>query len=134
MVSWSQDTSYPHVTSVQEISRSFIPIIVLLCSTIVRIDIPSGVKTFRQDIVLDPGRAVDGTIVDPEGKPVPGVRVYGLENLGGWTDRPLADSTFRVVALPATTVDANGEIPPVRSLSSCTCRAACRAGSDLKGY
>jgi len=35
-----------------------------------RIDIPAGARTFHQDIVLDPGRAVERTIVDPEGKPI----------------------------------------------------------------
>ncbi len=115
LVVGSAELSYPGI-SVGEIFRSFVPMIGLMPQTISRLDIPAGARTFHQDIVLDPGRTVEGTILDPEGKPLPGVQVYGLENLGGWSERPGADSTFQVVALPSPTLDAKAQPQPARSL------------------
>ncbi len=115
VVSGTRGHSYPEMTYVREFFQSFIPAIGF-AESIVKIDIPSGAKTFQQDIVLDPGRTLDGTIVDPEGKPVSGALVYGLEHLGGWTHQPLAGPTFRVLAITHAPTAAKGQAQPLRSL------------------
>jgi hypothetical protein len=33
---------------------------------------------------LDPGRSLKGTVLDPDGKPLDGVRVDGVKDMGGW--------------------------------------------------
>jgi hypothetical protein len=42
-------------------------------------------KPITQDIYLEPARAVRGTILDPDGKPLTGVRVRGLDDDWDWS-------------------------------------------------
>jgi hypothetical protein len=78
------------------------------------LDIPPDAQSYRRDIALDPGRAIEGSVVDPEGKPLDGVQVYGLTNLGSW--QSLVGSTFRVVALVPAEDDTKEKPWPARSL------------------
>ncbi len=81
-----------------DISQGFVPIVQGWHQALVDIDVPGDAKTFSKDIRLDPGREVEGTVVDPEGKPLEGAEVYGLSNMGYWENLPRS-STFKVVAL-----------------------------------
>jgi RNA polymerase sigma factor (sigma-70 family) len=49
--------------------------------TLVEVNPDKGAETAAYDVTLDPGRAVTGTVVDPEGKPLEGVQVAGLKGL-----------------------------------------------------
>jgi hypothetical protein len=64
-------------------------------NTLVEINPAKDAESIVRDVVLDPGKTVTGTIVDPDGKPVKGVDV---DHVGGvWfheQDLPTAD--FRI--------------------------------------
>ena len=47
------------------------------------------------DLQLDPGRTVSVSVVDPDGKPVPGCRAFGMRTLPYWDLRPMDAATFR---------------------------------------
>jgi RNA polymerase sigma factor (sigma-70 family) len=61
------------------------------------IDPPQGVKSFRRNIVLDPGETYRGTVLGPDGTPLAGARVLGLSAWGGWSP-PLETASFTVRA------------------------------------
>lgn len=67
--------------------------------TVAAISPPAGTNEMEFDIPLDPGRSVSGTILDPEGKPLSGARVRGLEDRPVWTSEPLKSAAFEVRAL-----------------------------------
>ena len=82
-------------------------------------DIPKGAKTFAKEIRLDPGRVVEGTLIDAEGKPSRGPRLRP-DNLGYW-ERAAGGSTFKAVSLvPA---------PGLRALVSVTTGGSSPGGS-----
>src|SRR5262249_52906047 len=58
-----------------------------------------GALEMEFDIPLDPGRSVSGTILDPEGQPLIGANVRGLEDRPIWTREPLKTAEFTVQAL-----------------------------------
>ncbi len=60
---------------------------------IVTIDVPPGTEVVRRDITLSPGRAITGQISGPDGRPVTGVKVYGLE-VNSFQVDPLPGATF----------------------------------------
>ncbi len=60
--------------------------------------IPEGEPVWCQ-IVLDPGRTLPGTILDPEGKPLAGVRVHNLNPRHFWSARPLETPSFTLTAV-----------------------------------
>jgi hypothetical protein len=76
----------------------FVPVVQAFHQAVVEIDIPRDAKTYPKEIRLDPGRVVEGNLVDPEGKPLVGAEVYGQGNLGYWENLPTT-STFKVLAL-----------------------------------
>ncbi len=55
----------------------------------------------RCRFVLDPGRKLSGTILDPEGKPLAGVRVLNMNPRHFWTAKPLATASFTLTAMDA---------------------------------
>ncbi len=57
----------------------------------------SDAKSVTCDFTFDRGRTLAGVVVDPDGKPLSGVRVFGLTALGG--AKTLADSSFKASAL-----------------------------------
>jgi protocatechuate 3,4-dioxygenase beta subunit len=81
--------------------QDFVPIVQMFHQAVAEIDIPRDAKTFQKEIRLDPGRVVEGTVVDQDGKPVEDAEVYGLGNLGYW-ETLTRISTFKVVALVAS--------------------------------
>jgi protocatechuate 3,4-dioxygenase beta subunit len=62
-------------------------------------DAGSGAEPVSLDLQLDPGRMLTATIVDADGKPVPGCRAFGTRSLSYWDRRPLDSATFAVRAL-----------------------------------
>jgi hypothetical protein len=81
-----------------EFRQDFIPVVQMFHQALAEIDIPKDAKTFAREIRLDPGRVVEGTLVDAEGKAIEGAEVYGLQNLGYWEKLP-GTSTFKAVSL-----------------------------------
>lgn len=65
---------------------------------IAEINPPKDAKAVRCDLVLEAGRALSGTVLDPDGRPVTGTKVMGLRMSGAWDD-PLEMAAFTVVAL-----------------------------------
>jgi RNA polymerase sigma factor (sigma-70 family) len=87
----------------------FLPVLPNFFQAVREIDLPRGVERRHEDIKLDPGQAIDGTLLDPDGKPLVGAYVYGLENIGFWSYQPLPGASFRVIALrPSRIVDLSG--------------------------
>src|SRR5439155_9533092 len=62
------------------------------------IDPPEGAEVINLELQFGPGRTVTGRVVDPDGKPLPGVTAAGLT---ATYDRPLTlkEATFTAVAL-----------------------------------
>jgi RNA polymerase sigma factor (sigma-70 family) len=75
------------------------------------IDPAADVSSLTCDFTFDRGRTRTGTVVDPQGKPLTGVRVQGLHAIGG--SKLLAGSSFKALALnpaqPRTIVFAHKE-------------------------
>ncbi|MHC5539468.1 carboxypeptidase-like regulatory domain-containing protein, partial [Singulisphaera rosea] len=93
----SQERRYPGDNNGGMPRFDYVPSIQGFHQALVSIDIPMNVVAFRKDIPLDSGKVVEGTVIDPEGRPLDGARAYGLQNLGYW--ETLAHATFQVVAL-----------------------------------
>jgi beta-lactamase regulating signal transducer with metallopeptidase domain/protocatechuate 3,4-dioxygenase beta subunit len=49
------------------------------------------------NIALDSGAAITGEVLDPDGKPLAGALVRGVDGFGGWAREPLAGSEFQAV-------------------------------------
>jgi len=63
-----------------------------------RIDPPAGADSFACDVSVSLGLSFSGKILDPSGKPLAGVRAYGLSGWGGWEHPPLPTADFQVLA------------------------------------
>jgi RNA polymerase sigma factor (sigma-70 family) len=50
-------------------------------------------------IGLDPGRILTGTILGPDGKPLPGARVFNMKPLHFWTSQPLETASFTLTGV-----------------------------------
>jgi Carboxypeptidase regulatory-like domain len=74
-----------------------IQIILSPCHTYRIVDVPAHVEMFNLDMELTRGASRKGRLIDPEGKPVSGVIVYGLA--ANWQVKTLDDETFEVVGL-----------------------------------
>jgi RNA polymerase sigma factor (sigma-70 family) len=59
---------------------------------------PDGAPV-RCRIGLEPGRKLSGTILDPEGKPLTGVRVHNVNPRHFWSDKPLETASFTLTAV-----------------------------------
>jgi hypothetical protein len=70
-----------------------------LHNTLVEINPSDDCREMTCDVQLDPGRTIKGTLVDPDGKPVEGVRIMPSWGLGGGTREvgKSADFTLRTV-------------------------------------
>jgi RNA polymerase sigma factor (sigma-70 family) len=55
------------------------------CAALTRINPAKGVASVKRDVMLDPGWKLQGTVLDPEGKPLAGTRSFLL--IGHWWDR-----------------------------------------------
>ena len=49
-----------------------------------KVDVPRGNGSFRQDLQVDPGQTLAGTVLDPDGQPLAGSFIYGLSNFPSW--------------------------------------------------
>jgi RNA polymerase sigma factor (sigma-70 family) len=63
-----------------------------------RIDPPRGAGAVKRDVALDAGRTYNGTVLGPDGKPLEGVRAYGLSGWAGWEETPRKTASFTVRA------------------------------------
>ena len=61
-------------------------------STLKEIDLPSDVPTIRRDLFLQPGLIVKGRIIDPQGQPLAGARIFQVSPPwnGSWA-RPIGE-------------------------------------------
>jgi Sigma-70 region 2 len=59
----------------------------------------AGDKAITIDISLDPGRTLAGTVLGPDGRPLAGARVSGLNDMVYWESEPLAGAAFTVRSL-----------------------------------
>jgi RNA polymerase sigma factor (sigma-70 family) len=59
----------------------------------------AGAEAVSVEILLDPGRTLTGTVLDPDGKPLAGVLAAGLDDYTRWTPEPLKTSAFTVTGL-----------------------------------
>jgi hypothetical protein len=114
LVVHTQDRRYPGDNNGGRPRFDFVPSIQGFQQALIMIDVPADRPSYTRDIVVDPGRTLEGAIVDREGNALDGARVYGLKNLGGW--ETVAGSTFRVVALQLANDDSKGKPVPPRSL------------------
>jgi hypothetical protein len=64
-----------------------------------RINPKKDAESVPCDVVLDPGRTLTGTILDPEGKPLAGVHAFNANRPDGWTSQPLPTASFRLIAV-----------------------------------
>jgi hypothetical protein len=53
-----------------------------------------GAESYEQDFSLDPGQTLEGTVLDPDGKPLSGARISGSKGYEHW--EPLDSSRFTV--------------------------------------
>src|SRR5262249_47478639 len=67
-------------------------------SAIARIDVAKGVDAVKRDITLDPGWMFTGKVLGPDGKPLTGVRGFGLASWDWWLsdDEELSKGEFTV--------------------------------------
>ena len=72
---------------------------VFLFNTAAEVNPEKRAESVTCDLALDPGRALTGTIIDPDGKPLAGVRVSGRRDQGSWEDLPEKMAEFTVLAL-----------------------------------
>jgi RNA polymerase sigma factor (sigma-70 family) len=56
-------------------------------------------KEYSCEIALDPGRALKGQVLGPDGKPLAGARVSNLKSYGYWEYNPLATAEFSVTGV-----------------------------------
>ncbi len=67
--------------------------------TIAEVSPKAGAESITCDVYLDPGRTLQGTALDPDGKPIVGARVSGLRPMGYWENEPLKTAEFTIWAL-----------------------------------
>jgi RNA polymerase sigma factor (sigma-70 family) len=65
-------------------------------SAIARIDPARGVDAVKRDVTLDPGWTFTGTVHGPDGKPLAGVRAFGLTGMRWWEHERLRTAEFTV--------------------------------------
>jgi RNA polymerase sigma factor (sigma-70 family) len=68
-------------------------------NAIVEINPGKDAKEVRCDITLESGRTLSGKVVDPEGRPLTGVKAAGLGQTGSWEHESLPTAAFTVLAL-----------------------------------
>jgi RNA polymerase sigma factor (sigma-70 family) len=62
-----------------------------------------GVESITCNLELEPGRVLKGRVVDPDGKPIAGVRARGLRLVGERERSKLESASFDVIALDVAT-------------------------------
>ena len=82
--------------TIPTISRSLSP---KYYNALVELNPEVDAEPLTQDLQLDPGRSLPGTVVDSDGKPVSGTVARGLNPRGFPTQRPLDSGAFEVAGL-----------------------------------
>jgi hypothetical protein len=70
--------------------------------TLAEIDLAPGTTSLSYDLLLETGRTLSVTVLDPDGKPLPGVLISGLKDswyAGAWRATPAGASTHTVEGL-----------------------------------
>jgi RNA polymerase sigma factor (sigma-70 family) len=68
-------------------------------TALARIEPAKGVEKVTRDVTLDPGWTFTGTVLGPDGKPLTGVRVFGLSHrFPSWDRAELTSAAFTVRA------------------------------------
>jgi hypothetical protein len=65
----------------------------------VGLDLARDVREITCNLVLDPGRTIKGTVVDPDGKPIAGVELGGTWGYPSAPQDPLATAEFTLPAI-----------------------------------
>ena len=83
----TEDDSYPFLDSGDVATfKEFGPTVAsILVQTFARVDVPEGSGPFRQDLQVDAGHSLIGTVLDPAGEPLTGAFIYGLASFGDWS-------------------------------------------------
>jgi protocatechuate 3,4-dioxygenase beta subunit len=66
---------------------------------LVEVNPAQGAEAVRVEVALDPGRTLTGTVLGPDGKPLAGVLVSGLDSTSFWGHQPLEDATFTLTGV-----------------------------------
>jgi protocatechuate 3,4-dioxygenase beta subunit len=71
--------------------------------TLVEINPARDAEPLTCDVILDPGRTLTGTVLGPDGQPLPGALVCGLKSVFAmsWETEPLPTAEFTAVGLQA---------------------------------
>jgi len=78
---------------------AFVPPIYSGAKAFAEIDVAPGSPPISRDFALDPCRKLAGTVLDPQGNPLAGARIYGLFGFGSWTYSPQTSAEFTVSGL-----------------------------------
>jgi hypothetical protein len=70
-----------------------------LHNALVEVNPRKGDTSLACDVALDPGTAVEGVVVGPDGKPVEEVQIQGTWGLDGWRGQASGAGRFRLAAL-----------------------------------
>ncbi len=85
-----------------------------------RIDVdPKDEKSLKCDLVVEPGRSLDGKVVGPDDKPLAGAHIAGLHQRYGFGEKPekLAGDSFTVAGLGAAASRALVFVHPEKKLA-----------------
>src|SRR5262249_14211496 len=63
------------------------------------IDPEPGAESVTCDVVLDPGRTLNGIVIGPDGQPLAGARISGQQAMNYWASEPLKDAEFTMLSL-----------------------------------
>jgi hypothetical protein len=65
-------------------------------AALARINPSKGVDSVKQDMTLDPGSRIKftGTVVGPDGQPLPGARTFGLDGQSFWRHKGMKTAEF----------------------------------------
>ena len=63
-------------------------------SALARINPTKGVDSVTQDVTLDPGWRITGTVLGPDGQPLAGARSFGLDKRNYWERDPMKTAEF----------------------------------------
>ena len=66
---------------------------------VAEIDPAEGTATMTRDLLLETGRSVTVTVLGPDGKPLTGMKIAGLKDMGYWETPPPDASIHAIISL-----------------------------------
>jgi RNA polymerase sigma factor (sigma-70 family) len=107
IAAWAADNRYrlgAGAEKVKEFNNSFLQLTPHWVSArhthgVAEVNPAVGAESVSVEIALDPGRTLAGTVLGPDGKPLAGALVGGLDEYTRWTDEPLPTAAFTVTGL-----------------------------------